>query len=811
MSFRNGSFRWMGSCTGALVCMCLSTHVVSAQNRSADIARLYRIAAGPLTQSINQFALQSGVVLVFPSSLTTNRQGQALNGRYTVQEGFSRLLQGSGLRAIWQEGNIYSLIAAAPLHKPVDTDPAVATLDLVYAMDEAYSRSVDGYVAVNDATAMKTPVSLLETPQTVNVVTRDQIAAQGAQSVTDAVRYTPGVLPSFGDSDTRNDVLHSRGFYLKQNLNGSKLPFGAYSAAMLRIEPYGLERIDILKGPASVMYGQNTPGGIVNMMTKQPLDTPMHEVIVGGGSHDRKQGAFDFTGPIDEEGRFSYRLTGLARDSNGQVDKGFDRRIFIAPSLKWKLGERTSLTVFSHYQHDKTLTDYMALPAVGTLYDSPYGRISPATNLGQPDFDGYERRQMAVGYEFEHVINDIFTLRQNLQYNRVDVTTQASPGYMLDPTSRYLSRVGTRGQARANVLSVDTHLQADFYTGAARHTVLAGVDYMKLDDAYKFASGLYDRPLDILNPDYNVASPELVSRIDYRQIREQLGLYLQDQIRWNRWVVTLGARYDSAHSRTLNQIPANVRGKQQETAWTARAGLAYLFDNGMAPYVSYSTSFEPEDGTDFTGAQFKAMRGKQFEAGVKYQPAGRKSFMTLSAFEIRQRNMTTPDPDPTHTGFLVQSGEARVRGIEVEIKAHLNESLDMIASYAYLNSKMVNANTDAAGRTLQGKSLERVPRHQAALWMEYSPLSALHLAAGLRYQGSNFGDADNTLALPARTLVDASVRYDAEHLSPSLKGMTLQLTASNLFNKEYIGYCLNSIQCFYGQGRKVHASLRYKW
>lgn len=811
MSFKNRSSRLVGSCAGVLALLCLGTQVVLAQDGSTEVLQEYRIAAGPLTRSINQFVLQSGVAMVFPSSLTAGRQAPALHGRYTLDEGFSRLLQGTDLRAIRQDNNTYNLVARPRQHSSVGADPAVATLDLVYAIDEMYSRTVDGYIAVNDATAMKTPVSLLETPQTVNVVTKDLIAAQGAQSVTDAVRYTPGVLASFGDSDTRNDVLHSRGFYLKQNLNGSKLPFGAYSAAMLRIEPYGLERIDILKGPASVMYGQNTPGGIVNMMTKQPLDTPMHEITASVGSHDRKQGAFDFTGPIDEEGRFSYRLTGLARDGNGQVDEGFDRRVFIAPSLSWKLGEGTRLTVFSHYQQDKTLTDYMALPAVGTLYDSPYGRISRTKNLGQPNFDGYERKQMALGYEFEHVINDIFTLRQNLQYNKVDVTMQASPGYMLDPTSRYLSQVGTRGRARANVLSVDTHLQADFYMGAARHTVLAGVDYMNLDDAYKFSSGPYDRPLDILNPDYNVASPDLIPRIDYRQTREQLGAYLQDQIRWNRWVATLGARYDSAHSRTLNQIPANVRAKQQETAWTARVGLAYLFDNGMAPYVSYSTSFEPEDGTDFSGAQFKAMRGKQIEAGIKYQPTGRKSFITLSAFEIRQRNMTTPDPEPMHSGFLVQSGEARVHGIELEAKANINESLDMIASYAYLNSKMVNANQDATGRTLQGKSLERVPRHQAALWMEYSPFSALHLATGLRYQGSNFGDADNTLALPARTLVDASIRYDAEHFSPSLKGMTLQLTASNLFNKTYIGYCLNSLQCFYGQGRKVHASVRYKW
>ena len=805
----NPRFFWQAAGI-AMACFTLSLQSAAAQNRPADITRQYRIAAGPLTQSLNQFALHAGVAMVFPSALTAGKRSPALNGSYTVTEGFERLLQGSGLQAVRRDGNTYSLVSVTP-QSVVNAQPGVAILDSVYAADERYGLAVDGYIATNDSTAMKSPVSLLETPQTVNVITRDQIVAQGAHSVTDAVRYSPGVLPSFGDSDTRNDVLHSRGFYLKQNLNGSKLPFGAYSTAMLRIEPYGLERIDILKGPASVMYGQNTPGGIVNMMTKQPQDTPMHEVILGVGNHDKKQGAFDFTGPIDEEGRFSYRLTGLGRDSNGRVDEGFDRRVFIAPSLTWKLGDRSSLTVFSHYQHDKTLTDYAAVPAIGSLYDSPYGKISPETNLGQPNFDGYERKQWAVGYEFEHVFNDIFTLRQNLQYNKVDVSTQASPGYMLDPTSRYLSRVGTHGNARANVLSVDTHLQADFHTGAARHTVLAGVDYMNLNDYYEFASGLYDSPLDILQPDHNVTLPELIPRIDYRQTREQLGVYLQDQIRWNRWVLTLGGRFDQAHSRTLNQMPAEVRSKQQESAWTGRVGLAYLFDNGLAPYLSYSTSFEPEDGTDFSGSQFKAMRGKQIEAGLKYQPSGQKSFVTLSAFEIRQRNMTTPDPDPTHMGFQVQSGEARVRGLEFEAKANISQSLDVIASYAYLNSRMIKANADASGRTLQGKSLERVPRHQAALWVEYSPISALHLAAGVRYQGSNFGDADNTLALPARTLVDASVRYDAAHLSPSLKGMTLQLSASNLFNKEYIGYCLNSIQCFYGQGRTVNASLRYKW
>jgi len=777
--------------------------------------REFAVPSGMLAAGLVQFGRQAGVQISYIPSVAANLRTAGVSGTMSNEAALSRLLAGTGLIYRFQSAR------AVVIERPaaVGAAPAGAIpLDTIDVQGDAQSPygPGEGYIASRDATATKTDTPVIEIPQTINVVTRDQITAQGAQSLTDATRYTPGIIPTFSDSDTRNDVLQSRGYYVRYNLNGSRLPYGAYSSAMQRIEPYGLDRIDVLKGPSSVLYGQNTPGGLINMVSKRPTATPLHEVVLQTGSHGRVAGAFDLSGPANPDGTLLYRLTGLARESDGRVDFGYDRRVFIAPALTWQPDADTSLTVLSHYQKDSTISDYSALPALGTLYPNINGRLPPTRYAGEPNFDGYEREQGSIGYDFKHRFNDVFTVRQLLQVNRVEVDAKSSPGFLLDPTQRYLSRVASHGAGQATSLTVDTNLEARFETGSARHTVLAGVDYLWLDDNYKFASNVYGQQFDLYNPVYGQATPSLIPRINYNQRSNQTGLYLQDQIKIDHWVVTLGGRYDWANARTTNQLPALSKVSQDESAFTGRAGLTYLFDNGFAPYVSYATSFQPLDGTDFSGQPFKAMTGEQYEAGIKYQAPGSRSVVTLSAFQLTQQNSLTPDPDPTHSGFNVQQGEGRVRGLELEGKTNLWDGFDVIASYAYMDSEVTKANPSApGGSSLLGNKLVMVPRHQAALWADYTiqvgALAGFGLGGGVRYMGSAFGDAANTLEMPAHALFDAAVHYDLGKLSPSLNGLTLRVTATNLFDKEYVGYCQSAMLCYYGQGRTVLASMRYRW
>lgn len=781
-------------------------HAETPSQQSQNLQQ-FDLPAAELSQTLARIARQGGRSIAYDPALTRGLQAPSIQGRMSVEQALRQALQSSGLTLQVGANGSLSLL-------PASGDALTLSETTVSSVQESAWGPVQGYVATRSATGSKTDTPLLEIPQTINVITQDQVQAQGAQNIVEAVRYTPGVVASFGDNDSRNDVLQSRGYFLRYNLNGSRLPYGAYSAAMLRVEPYGLERIEILKGPSSVLYGQATPGGLANLISKRPTFEPLREIQLQTGSHDRAQGGFDLGDAIDEQGTFAYRLTGLLRDSQGEVDHGYDKREFIAPALTWQPNEDTRLTLLSHYQKDETISDYVALPASASLHSGANGRLPRSSYLGEPGFDGYEREQSSLGYILEHRLNDVWSLRQTLQANHADVDVTASPGYLLSADGRRLSRVASRGQGEARSLTVDTSAEARFVTGALQHTLLFGVDYLDLTDQYNFASGLYSTPLDIYQPNYGQATPVLIPRIDYDQHREQTGVYLQDQIKLERWVLTVGARQDWVSTRTETGLTTRTKAKEREDKPTGRIGLAYLFDNGLAPYLSYATSFEPLDGTDFSGNAFKPMTGEQYELGLKYQPPGSNSFITVSAFQLTQENVTTPDPDPTHVGFSVQTGESRVRGLELEAKASLHERLDLLASYAYMDSEVTRANA-AAGASLEGNELIQVPAHQGSLWLDYTlgdgPLQGTGVGVGARYMSASYGDAANSLEMPGRTLFDASLHYDLGKAASSLDGAELRLSANNLLDKRYVSYCQNTLQCFYGQSRTMLATLTYRW
>lgn len=781
----------------------------SLKPAQAQVTAAYSIPAGLLDTALSRFGAVSGVQLLYNSELTKGLRTSGISSSLSPQDALGQLLAGTGLTYRFT-GLKSATITRMSEPAAIGSDGSTVLDTITIGGQGSGSGQTEGYIATHDVAATKTDTPLVEVPQAINVVTRDQIEAQGAQTVTEATRYTPGVVAAFGDSDSRNDVQQSRGFFVRYNYNGSRLPYGAYSSAFLRIEPYGLERIDVLKGPSSVMYGQNLPGGLINLSSKRPTETPLREVAIQGGSHGRLQGMFDFSGPIDPEGTLLYRLTGLSRSADGRVDFGYDKRNFIAPSLTWKPTDATSVTFFGHYQKDDTISDYVPLPAAGTLLPNPNGRLPASRYAGEPGFDGYEREQYSFGYNLRHEFENNWILRQNLQFNSVDADTTSSPAFLLDPTQRYLSRVASHGIAGADTFTVDTNLEGKVQTGAVEHQFLLGVDYLNLDDSYKFASNIYEGRFDLYDPVYGQPAPNLIPRIDYQMRRRQLGLYAQDQMRWNDWIVTAGLRHDWVDADSTSNVAGPYNA--DEKAFTGRIGLTYLFDNGVAPYVSYSTSFDPVDGVSATGGALKPLEGEQIEAGIKYESPDGRTFLTFSTFYLDQENTTAPNPDPTGTG-LFQVGAARVQGLEIEVKSELADSLNLIASYAYTHSEITRANPGQ--EALLGNQLVMVPDHQASLWLDYTlqdgPLAGLGLGGGLRYQGKSYGDAANEFKVGGQVLVDAALNYDFSRIDQRLKGLDLRITGTNLLNEEYVGYCQNALQCFYGQGRTINSTLKYKW
>ena len=680
------------------------------------------------------------------------------------------------------------------------------------AVGERANGPVVGYLANQSASGTKTDTPLLETPQSISVVTKDQIAAQGAQTIVEALRYTPGVtLDTFG-ATTFFDSGKLRGFDAPRYLDGLRLPIDPGTQfAYPRIEPYGLERLEVLRGPSSGLYGQTDPGGLINMVSKRPTATPQHEIIGTFGSFNRFQGAFDSSGPLDRNGEFLYRVVGLGYSTDGQQDFVHQNKVFIAPSLTWRPTTDTSFTILSQYQNidNKGWQQYVPGGAAG-LAPNPLGRIPYSRYIGEPNADGYKLEQFSVGYALEHRFDNNLQFRSNFRY--FDVTNN-----LAGVRSKACFRIWTALRSFNYVNSAQNITgqsdQADFATGPLMHTVLAGFDYQRQDSTsnYKFA---FIAPIDVFAPVYGAPVPPastLAPFIDTQTTAKQAGLYLQDQVKLDRWTLTLTGRQDWAQADTISKafFPAAGTYLQNDRATTGRAGLNYLFDNGISPYVNYSTSFVPTSGTDQFGALFRPTTGEGAEIGVKFRPLGSNLLLTAALFDTIQQNVLTADP--TNVIFSVQTGEVRVRGIELEARGNVTRELEIIGAYSKLDPKVTKSNDGFVGNYLPNTALQ-----QAALWTKYTfydgPVAGLGIGGGVRYVGQSYGNNANTILIPDYTLFDATVSFDFKYLRPDLKGWSAQINATNLTNKYYVASCLTGLPyCGLGSARTVLGTVKYAW
>ncbi|SUA92959.1 TonB-dependent siderophore receptor [Pandoraea pulmonicola] len=665
---------------------------------------------------------------------------------------------------------------------------------------------VDGIVAKRTTTGTKTDTPLIETPQSVSVIPKEMIQDLGAQTVSQAMRYSAGVLPDNAGFETRFDWINIRGFSastLGLYMDGTRLQ----SNTEFQLEPYGLERIEILRGPASVLYGQNTPGGLVNMVTKKPLDTPLHEIQLTGGSFKNKQAAFDFSGPLDADGKVLYRLVGLFRDSGTQVDHTPNDRIYIAPSLTWKATDKTTITFEASYQRDK-LGFGQFLPASGTVRPNPNGQIPVGRFVGDPNYDNIKREQVFAGYQIEHRFNDQVTFKQSARYSYFDYKVDTDGyglGYAAGSTSM-LNRLPFADYRQTDVVTIDNQLQTKFDTGPFSHVALFGFDYYYYNEHRSMRQGVANaaNQISIFSPNYGAAVFGLTRQAADSDSRyTQGGLYFQDQIKYGKhWLLTFGVRQDWAAQNVYNRL-TNRSSNQSDSQATYRAGLTYLFDMGLAPYFSYSESFQPNVGTDRFGNQFKPSKGKQFEIGVKYQPVGYNSFVTLSLFDIRMSNVLTPDP--ANTAYSVTTGEQHSKGFEIEAVGEVTDNLKVIGSYTNTNI----TNSKANDPTLLGKVPPQQPRTAAALWADYTfhagMLKGFGFNGGIRYVGPTYIEATNTVGqAPSRTLVDLGLHYQYD------KHWRFQLDGSNIFDKTYV-VCVTASQCAYGARRTILGTAKYTW
>jgi iron complex outermembrane receptor protein len=776
------------------------------------------ISGQSLSAALVRYSSVTGIDVAFDGPLPPNLRTGGVSGNLGAEAALTRLLAGTGLSYRFTTATTVLLIN----HQlGIDTGSAdgATSLQPIILQGEQARGPVDGFVATQSATGTKTDTSLRNTPQAINVVTKDQMAAQGSATLTQALRYTPGVISQFGD-DSRYDWFTIRGFRPSRYLDGLRLPFGSRGYSQPRVEPYSLERAEVLKGPASVLYGQGDPGGLINMVSKRPSATAPNEVEMQFGTDKRIQTAFDLGGTSNDDESFLYRVVGVGRLTDTQYDYVREKKAYIAPSFTFKPDEGTSFTLYGSYQRIDSPGGggAPALPANGTLYTGIYPELPRGAFPGEPGYDHYKSDQASVGYEFEHQLDENWTIRQNLRYSYISTDTQRVQPYCpaaCDPTAFYRYAWAFPESARA--VTADNQAVGHFQTGDFAHTALFGLDYSYESSRYEeSALSPIFTPFNGMDPVYGatpITRPPIATRID--QDRSQVGLYAQDQVEWGNAVFSLGGRYDWANTDTRTRTStSDNKVDQRDGKFTWRAGLVYNFDNGISPYAGYSTSFSPASGTDREGNAFNPTTGEQFEVGVKYQPDGSNSFITLSAYHLTQDNVLSPDP--LNTSFSVQTGQVRMRGVELEGKAELTDALSILASYAYTDSEITKANANAAGVSNRGNRFAFVPRHQASLWLDYTLQTStawdgLSFGGGARYTGQTYGDNANQFDIPSYTVFDAAVRYDFGKANPKLEGLKASLNVSNLFDRKYVSTCIAATGCYWGEGRSVYATLKYSW
>ncbi|MBP2236812.1 iron complex outermembrane receptor protein [Sinorhizobium kostiense] len=674
--------------------------------------------------------------------------------------------------------------------------------------------TAEGYVGISSATGVKTDTPFLETPQSISSVTEQQLKDRNPQTLLETLSYTPGTRVGAYGFDPRFDAFFVRGFdvtYTGVFRDNLRQP-GAGSS-LYKNEPYGLEGVSILRGPSSALYGATGAGGLYNLITKRPTEETLREVQVQLGSHDRYQGQFDFSGPANETDPVYYRLTGLLRDSNTEQLGVPDNRAYIAPAFTWQPDEDTKLTVLGEYTRTKTGG---TAAYYNDFYNEGFGSVTDFF-LGDPAFNDSIQNQGRIGYEFEHSFSDALTFRQNLRFSALHIDADYVYGWgpytdtsgVLHPD--LVARHAGTFDERLTALVFDNQLESRFETGVFDHTLLAGIDVAKVN--YKALGGeAAIDPFDMNNPNFggSIATPSFTS--SNKQDQWQLGTYLQDQIRYGAWTLTLGGRYDwvwTDSSMTDLTTNTTTNTSQDDRAFSGRVGLTYETDFGLAPYASFSTAFSPNVGINRqTNQPFKPTESTQEEIGVKYLLSDYNVLLTAALFNIDQKNGIFWDVVNT-VNTQVQRGKLRSRGFELEATTSLENGLSLTAAYSYTNLKILEGSAGTVGNYVSS-----TPFHLASIWADYtmpedSVAEGLGFGFGARYIGSSYGDDTNTLKNDSRVLFDASVHYDFAAIDKKYEGLRLQVNATNLFDRRDITCTSN--YCYRDQGRTVIGSLRYNW
>lgn len=676
---------------------------------------------------------------------------------------------------------------------------------LVVTAAESQGQEPIGYASKTQSTATKSSATLLETPQFVSVIKRQQMDTLPSESISQALRYSAGVTSEkFGAFGGGIDFSKIRGFDADYYLDGLRV-IGNSGIWGPQVDSWTLNSIEAVHGPSSALYGQGGAGGVINMQSRRPSANESHQIQFQKGNFDNNAVKLDTTGAMNDDETLLYRMNGLALSTDSQVNSSKQSRYLLAPSITWQPNEKLNWTVLSQYQHDPHIGHYNTLPAQAIgLLSNPNGKLDFTQNYSDPKHEKSTRTQWSVTSLVDYQVSSSVTLKQNMRYSDVDthIKRDFTRGFLAG--DRLLTAVYQDSPSKSKTFVADNQLVYKVKTGDVRHELLTGFDYQtgKLDKDWWGSQTVSFDPW--VKPHHPEFKPYPVSRTSTTQRFDRYGVYLQDQLSWQQWDLILSGRYDWSYLDTDNNL-SHTTQKNDTSAWSQRVGLTYAFENGFSPWISFSDSFDPVLGTDADGKSFIPTESKQAEVGLKYQSGNLMA--SVAVYELEQKNVTTHNP--LNPDYYNQTGKIRSRGVDFESRIALTPSVNVMVSYAFTDNKI----TESQDLSVLNKHPVQVPKHSGSAWVDYrfhSPyLEGALVGVGVRYLGETWGDNTNTFKVPAVWLGDISARYQMDALAPELTGMELGLTVSNVTNKSYVASCTSSTYCSIGTNRTLLATLNY--
>lgn len=621
------------------------------------------------------------------------------------------------------------------------------------------------------------------------VIRRDKLDETAAVKVEDALKYESGVRTGMYGYDTKQEWIKVRGFDASVSIDGSPVTQNGFFTTVPNT--YGLERVELIKGADSLTYGSSETGGLVNMVTKRPARERQGEIGVNVGTQGQRGIFADYSAPVPAANNVYYRIVGNVFRKEGDTN-GKTNNYYIAPSVTWDLGEKTSLTALASFSRQHGVPTSVHLPAKGALFPTAAGRIPAGTHYGEPDADYLKRNQYSAGYEFKHGFGKGWNFTQNYRHNQIDLDWLGTFAWDSDG-NRTVSRGYSHTDGRMKTHTIDNRLSKEWKGGNWKNTLLGGVDYLHSDTKGVNNGFGAVNPIDMFAPVYGNGGI-VKNATPYTQKQKQLGFYLRNQLTWGGLVANAGIRHDKAKADSLSN---GTVSKYDINHTSYQGSLMYNFKNGISPYASYSESFKPITGADAAGNGYKPYEGRQYEAGVKYRPTFMDARFSAAYFDLEEKNALVADASAVQR----QIGKRRGKGAEFQADAYFTDNLSAALSYTYTDSKQDLRYNQTVRSAL-------IPKHQASAQVKYAfnsgALNGLTLGTGVRYVGST---ADEQYwpgyKIPSYTLVDMMAHYKFG------KRWNAQVNVNNLTNKKHLGGC--DYYCYYGAERSVLGSVSYKF